>query len=69
MPFGVVHDGPGNAGVWIELGGGKERQILFEAGSRPTSTPRSRSKSRMTSFFVRVGDERYEIAEAVVNGG
>ena len=31
-PFGVIREGPGNAGVWIVLGDGEERQILFESG-------------------------------------
>ena len=30
-PFGVIREGPGNAGVWIATGSG-ERHILFEQG-------------------------------------
>ena len=70
-PFGVVREGPGNAGVWIALGGGQERQILFEGG-KPVATnvdaPLSFEKSG-DQFTIRVGDERYTFPEALVNGG
>jgi uncharacterized protein YgiM (DUF1202 family) len=70
-PFGVVRDGPGNAGVWIALGDGSERHILFESGT-PVATNSAHALSFEKTgdlFVVRVGDERYEIPEAVVNGG
>jgi hypothetical protein len=69
--FGVVRDGPGNAGVWIALGGGKERAILFE-GSVPVSadSPEALSFEKAGDLFtVRVGAERYDIPEAVISGG
>jgi uncharacterized protein YraI len=69
--FGVVREGPGNAGVWIAIGAGAERQILFEGGvpvSANLDAPLSFEKSA-DLFMVRVGEERYEIPEAVVNGG
>jgi hypothetical protein len=70
-PFGVVREGPGNAGVWIALGGGVERQILFEGGV-PVATnldavPTSERSGDLT--LVRIGEERYEIPDALVNGG
>jgi hypothetical protein len=70
-PFGVIRSGPGNAGVWIALGGGTERQILFEGGA-PVTTGPSGTLSFDTAdglFTIRVDTERYEIPEAVVNGG
>lgn len=70
-PFGVVRDGPGNAGVWVALGEGKERAILFEAGlpvSADTEEPLSFEK-RGDVFTIRIGDERYSFPEALVNGG
>lgn len=70
-PFGVVRDGPGNAGVWISLGGGKERAILFEGGvpvSADTPVPVTFEKDG-DMFTISVGDERYVFPEAVVNGG
>ncbi|WP_137112644.1 SH3 domain-containing protein [Rhodobacter sp. SY28-1] len=70
-PFGVVRDGPGNAGLWIALGNGQERQILFEGGA-PVSTnadlPLSHEKSG-DEFTIRIGDERYVFPEALIQGG
>jgi hypothetical protein len=70
-PFGVVRDGPGNAGVWIALGDGVERQILFEAGA-PVATNLDATLAAERSgdlTLVRIGEERYEIPDALVNGG
>lgn len=70
-PFGVVRDGLGNAGVWIALGDGRERAILFEGG-----VPVSADSSDMLSFEkagdlfnTRVGAETFQIPEAVISGG
>ena len=70
-PFGVIREGPGNAGVWIALGGGEERQILFEGGTPVTTdSPETLSFEKTGDLFViRVGDERFEIPDAVVSGG
>jgi hypothetical protein len=70
-PFGVVREGTGNAGVWIALGDGSERQILFEGGAPVATNSAGTLNFEKTGdlFVVRVGDERYEIPEAVVNGG
>jgi hypothetical protein len=70
-PFGVVRDGPGNAGVWIALGDGKERAILFEGGVPVSAdSPEALSFDKASDLFtVRVGSETYEIPEAVVFGG
>jgi len=70
-PFGVVREGPGNAGLWVALGGGTERHILFEGGA-PVATDSADTlgfEKAGDLFVLRVGDERYEIPEAVVNGG
>jgi Bacterial SH3 domain len=70
-PFGVVRDGPGNAGVWIALGDGAERALLFEGGepvSADSPAPLSFTKDGDV-FTISVGDERYQFPEAVVNGG
>ncbi len=69
--FGVVRDGPGNAGVWIALGDGSERAILFEGGvpvSADVAAPLSYTKDGDV-FTISVGDERYQFPEALVNGG
>jgi uncharacterized protein YgiM (DUF1202 family) len=70
-PFGVVREGPGNAGVWIALGDGKERYILFEGGAPiATDGPLALSYDKADDLFVvQIGEERYEIPDAMVNGG
>jgi len=70
-PFGVIRAGPGNAGVWIALGEGRERQILFEGGVPVASGPAGTLSFEKAGdlFTVRVDAERFEIPEAVVNGG
>lgn len=69
--FGVVRDGPGNAGVWIALGDGRERAILFEGGVPVSAdSPEAMRFDKAGDLFtVRVGAETYEIPEAVVFGG
>lgn len=70
-PFGVVRDGPGNAGVWIALGNGQERQILFEGGvpvSANVDLPLSHKKSA-DEFTISIGEELYVFPLALVMGG
>jgi hypothetical protein len=69
--FGVVRDGPGNAGVWIALGDGRERAVLFEGGVPVAAdSPEALSFEKAVDLYiVRVGTERYDIPEAVVFGG
>jgi hypothetical protein len=70
-PFGVVREGPGNAGLWIAFGDETERYILFEGGA-PVTTNSADSLSFEKAgdlLLIRVGDERFEIPEAVVTGG
>jgi hypothetical protein len=70
-PFGVVREGPGNAGVWIALGDGVERQILFEGGAPVATNVDAVLTSERSGDLTRVGigEERYEIPDALVNGG
>jgi uncharacterized protein YraI len=70
-PFGVVREGPGNAGVWIALGDGQERQILFEGGAPVATDPAGTLRFDKVdhSFMIRIDDERFEIPDAVVYGG
>ncbi len=70
-PFGVVREGPGNAGLWVALGDGVERQLLFEGGA-PVATNSTGNMSFEKAgdlYLIRVGDERFEVPEAVVTGG
>jgi hypothetical protein len=69
--FGVIREGSGNAGVWIALGDGKERHILFEGGA-PVATDIGAAlgyDKEADLYLVHIGDERYEIPKAVVYGG
>lgn len=69
--FGVVRDGPGNAGIWLAIGGGDERQITFEKGlpvAANVDAPLGVEKVD-DLFKLTVGEERYEIPEAVISGG
>ncbi len=69
--FGVIRAGPGNAGVWIALGNKIERHILFEGGVpvATNATARIEVESQSDPFLVSIGNERYEIAHAIVYGG
>ncbi len=69
--FGVVRAGPGNAGLWISLGDGNERHILFESGEPVTSNSGDALsfEKREYMYYISIGNERYEIPEAVVYGG
>ncbi len=69
--FGVVRDGPGNAGVWIALADGTERAILFEGAvpvSADSADPLSFTKDA-DLFTISVGTETYRFPEAVISGG
>ena len=70
-PFGVIREGPGNAGIWVALGDGEERQLLFESGSPVTTNSAETLRFEKTGdlFLIRVGNERFEIPDAVVSGG
>jgi hypothetical protein len=70
-PFGVVREGPGTAGLWVALGDGAERQILFEAGA-PVATNSADTLSFEKAgdlFLIFVGHERFVVPEAAVIGG
>lgn len=69
--FGVIRGGPGDAGIWIALGDGKERQVLFERGIPVTTDSPETLRFEKTGdlFMIRVGEERFEIPDAVVSGG
>jgi hypothetical protein len=67
----VIRQAPGNAGVWIALGDGNERQILFEGGVPAATESHSvLAYDRNADLtLVRIGEERYEIPDAMVYGG
>ena len=69
--FGVVRQGSGNAGVWLAIGSGAERYFLFEAGEVTYSDSGAQYSVEMQGdlYIIETAGERYEIPEAVVNGG
>ena len=69
-PFGVIREGPGNAGVWIATGS-EERHILFEQGVPVAVTPAGDFSHDRDgdSTHIGVGGEGYVIPDAVVFGG
>ena len=70
-PFGVIRAGLGNAGLWVALGDETERHILFEGGVPVTTNSADTMGFEKAGdlFLIRVGDERFEVPEAVLTGG
>jgi len=70
-PFGVIRAGLGNAGLWVALGDETERHILFEGGvpAIANSADTMSFEKAGDLFLIRVGDECFEVPEAVVTGG
>jgi hypothetical protein len=75
-PFGVKRNGGGNGWVTVSWPDGGSRTIFFEKG-RPTSYDQSQADGDKTLmvgqnadlFIVTIGAERFEIPDAVINGG
>ncbi|SFS21933.1 SH3 domain-containing protein [Yoonia litorea] len=69
-PFGVIRQGPGNAGVWITLPGRVEQQLLFEDGDLVTGSPSAdfTVEKPADTYIVTFGPNRFVIPEAVVFG-
>ncbi len=75
-PFGVKRNGGGNGWVTVSWPDGGSRTIYFEMG-RPSSYDQSQADGDKTLmvgqnadlFIVTIGDERFEIPDAVINGG
>ncbi|MEO0405737.1 MAG: hypothetical protein AAF289_00140 [Cyanobacteria bacterium P01_A01_bin.135] len=70
-PFGVVRQGSGSGMVTITLPTGGIRTITFDAGNAVSSNADadlSAEKQRDLSV-IRIGEERYEIPDAVIFGG
>lgn len=74
--FGVAREGNGNATVIVTMLDGRKRAIFFQNGA-PVGADTSQadgygefSATKESDLnFIRVGDERYEIPDAVVFGG
>ena len=74
--FGVAREGNGNATVIVTMLDGRTRAIFFQNGA-PVGADTSQadgygefSATKESDLnLIRVGDERYEIPDAVVFGG
>ena len=70
-PFGVIRQGPGNAGVWITLPDREVQQLLFEGGALVTGSPAQTftADREGDTFIVNFGPNRFEVPDAVIFGG
>ncbi|MCY1704675.1 SH3 domain-containing protein [Pannonibacter sp. SL95] len=70
-PFRAQRGEPGNAAVWISLPSGRERFIEFRGGRVVATDPGlSFAAERVGDLtLIRIGGERYEIADALPFGG
>lgn len=75
--IGVARDGGGTATVVVSLPDGRKRILFFEGG-RPTGSDWSQADGGSGDFstrkesdlnLIRIGDERYEVPDAVPSGG
>ena len=74
--FGVARSGGGYATVVVTAPGGMSRAIFFRMGrpigadtSEADGYPRFRASKESDLHIIRVGNERYEIPDAVILGG
>jgi hypothetical protein len=74
-PFGVVREGNGSGTVTITKPDGRTRTILFENGKATGYDQSEADKGKFSSkkkgdlYIIYIGNERYEIPEAVIFGG
>ena len=74
--FGVARTGGGYATVVVTKPDGRKRAIFFRLGvavgadtSQADGYPEFRVTKENDLYLIRIGDERYEIPEAVIFGG
>jgi hypothetical protein len=73
--FGVKREGTGNASVTVTKSRGRRRVIFFEKGraigydQSQADTETFKAEKEADLHIIHIGDERYEIPDAVVQGG
>jgi len=74
-PFGVVREGGGNGIVTVTKADGRKRAIFFEKGKAvgadlsQADPGEFRARKEADLNIVNIGEERYEIPDAVISGG
>lgn len=66
--YAVTRNGEGNATVMVTWAGGGNREIRFENGA-PVPMNGLATERRGDLTVIEIGNERYEIPDAVINGG
>jgi hypothetical protein len=74
--FGVARAGGGTAAVAVTMPDGRKRTIFFKAGkavgadlSQADGNMNFNATKQADLYMIQAGNERYEIPEAVINGG
>jgi len=74
--YGVARAGNGTATVVVTLPDGRKRIVFFDKGkavgadlSQADGNMRFRATKQSDLFMIQAGDERYEMPDAVINGG
>jgi len=73
--FGVKREGTGNAMVTVTKSSGSQRVIFFEKGraigydQSQADTGKFKAEKEADLNIIHIGDERYEVPDAVVQGG
>jgi len=74
--FGVARAGAGTAAVSVSLPDGRKRMLMFKAGkaagadlSQADGNMKFSASKQADLYKIQAGNERYEIPDAVINGG
>ncbi len=74
-PFGVIRRGNGTADVHITKSDGRKRVIFFETGKAvgydmsQADPGEFRANQQGDTWIIFIGEERYEIPDAIISGG
>jgi hypothetical protein len=69
--FGVIRTGKGGASLWMAFPDGNERYVMFEGGAPVFTDAAATMAAELNEdlFTIRIGNERFEVPLAVINGG
>ena len=66
--FSVTRNGHGAAALRVNWPDGGSREIRFQNGA-PVPTANQTTERRGELTVIEIGNERYEVPDAVINGG